>query len=854
MSHAFHRYLCRQLGERLLERRVVIFYDPRREFEPFFDELEEAGPGLGGLPRVLLDSQPDPTAHLARFDGTFFGLRAAVEPIAELDQPEFLIVYLPGVTRDRKGSVLMELEKGGTCYEPQLKRLARNVLRQFYTDGAIDELLASEKVTYPDIAGFLDQSERTGGQASLLRTIFGGAPSEVLLAQWLADPAQDTTIAEKGAAPELLKLVEARLGLALDEDSTVEAAREKTLRYVLAGEFRADLTCDPPASLGMIPQPSTKEQLDRARDVAARLRTSHPDAYESLADQVESKLGLRSAGIDPAHLGAIDTFRFEEQALLKHAGTLIAKKAYAEALAVIAERSRSFWVDRNVGRRAQWEACRLMAELGQAIEQVRPEVAQLASKAGGDAARWIEAYARPEGWHRVDLLQRRLEAWIAKMDDDPETEQALGVVRRHHEDLLKKMAKGFSQAFVEAGWTARGVLHQTRIYPEVVETMGGRVAYFFVDAMRYEMGVELAQQLQQSKDVTVRPAIAALPSITPMGMAALLPGASSSYSVVEHKGRLAARIGDAIMPSLTERMKYLRAVRPDAKDIDLGELLQRSAKSLKRTLENVPLLIVRSQSIDGLGEMDGGLLARHVMDTVIGNIARAVRRLVKLGFEAFVVTADHGHQFSVRKGEDMLMDKPGGKTVDQHRRCWAGHGGQVSSACLRVTGAELGYDTDLEFIFPRGLAVFRAGGDLAFHHGGISLQEIVVPVVTLRAPSAEAPAETAIVARLAGVPDAITNRTFGVRVHVAADLFSTEPVALRVVLVSGGEEVGQTGMAMGGELDREAGILRIEPGNEASVGLMLTRDDCKTVRVVVQDPATDAVLDESKELPVKLGI
>ena len=33
--HAFHRYLCRRLGEQLLERRVVVFYDPRREFEAF---------------------------------------------------------------------------------------------------------------------------------------------------------------------------------------------------------------------------------------------------------------------------------------------------------------------------------------------------------------------------------------------------------------------------------------------------------------------------------------------------------------------------------------------------------------------------------------------------------------------------------------------------------------------------------------------------------------------------------------------------------------------------------------------------------------------------------------------------
>ena len=31
----------------------------------------------------------------------------------------------------------MELEKAGECYEPQLKRQARNVLRERYTDGVI---------------------------------------------------------------------------------------------------------------------------------------------------------------------------------------------------------------------------------------------------------------------------------------------------------------------------------------------------------------------------------------------------------------------------------------------------------------------------------------------------------------------------------------------------------------------------------------------------------------------------------------------------------------------------------------------------------------------------------------------
>ena len=61
-------------------------------------------------------------------------------------------------------------------------------------------------------------------------------------------------------------------------------------------------------------------------------------------------------------------------------------------------------------------------------------------------------------------------------------------------------------------------------------------------------------------------------------------------------------------------------------------------------------------------------------------------------------------------------------------------------------------------------------------------------------------------------------------------------------------------MAVGADLDRTSGVLHVNPGDEANVGMMLTREDCTSVRVVVLDPATDAVLDQSDEIPVKLGI
>lgn len=66
-----------------------------------------------------------------------------------------------------------------------------------------------------------------------------------------------------------------------------------------------------------------------------------------------------------------------------------------------------------------------MAELGSLGMAVRAAV----GKAGGDANAWIGAYAAKDGWFRLDQAQRRLEAWVANLDDEPE-EHPLGVVLR----------------------------------------------------------------------------------------------------------------------------------------------------------------------------------------------------------------------------------------------------------------------------------------------------------------------------------------------------------------------------------------------------------------------------------------
>lgn len=723
--HPLHDYIAKQLAEKLKSKKLVVWYDARGEFAPFVGEVRGGARTSNSAVPVTVAGI---TTQLAEYDGSFFELRAIVEPLVSGDAPEHVVIYVPGCERDRRGSVLMELEKAGECYEPQLKRLARNVLRQRYTDGVIDEMLAPEKVTYEDLARASSDTS-SAEPPSILKSIFHDASgNDGLLAAWLASDGRDADIESKEAARELTKLVRSRLGLELTEDAGLSKLRSITLRYVLAGEFRSDLRCPPPASLDAVPAPKTKEEEAAVRELAKRLRSTFASAYPTMADRVEAELGLRNATIAGGALGAIDTFRFEERALLAHCGELIAAQRFDEALALVGEREHCFWLDRDVGRKAQWEACRRMAELGSVAMSVRAAV----TKAGGDPNAWVDSYTARDGWYRVDQAQRRLEAWVANLDDEPE-ERPLGVVRRAYEDACHVMADGFTKALLKANWMVSASMHQTRIYGEVVSERPKPVAYFLIDAMRFEMGVELSERLPKTAEASVRHAVGALPSITPIGMAALQPGASASFSVVEQGGKLGARIEDAFLPDLAARKKFAAARVPKLVDVSLDELLSLQPSKLAKKIEGAQVVVVRSQEIDHAGETGFTFQARQVMDTVIDNLARAIRKLAGAGVEHSVVSADHGHLFFASdRDESMRTDSPGGDQVELHRRCWIGRGGATPPGCVRVAASALGYASDLEFVFPTGCGVFRAGGDLAFHHGGPSLQELIIPVLTVR--------------------------------------------------------------------------------------------------------------------------
>ena len=343
--HPLHDYIASQISERLKDRGVVVMYDKREELRPFFIELAGSAYVDGTLIPITIGKQ---NAKLYVFDGSFLKARFTVEEITNGDQPEQLVIYIPSLDRDTKGSLLMELEKAGTFYsQPALKQFARLVLRKRYTDVAIDDMLKSDNLTYADLAR-MAQDEAAAEGASLLKGVFGNSDTTAILTTWIADAEHDGDLEAKGALGELRSVVLARLGLTIPDDATNVRMRSITARYVLANEFRSDLgengQLKGPAAAASRTLLRLRRRISKRRFGKSRSGSANvtPPPMQTLADGIESELGLSTESVVGSELGAIDTFRFEEMAVAATCFDLIAAEKFAEARTLIGSRDKQF--------------------------------------------------------------------------------------------------------------------------------------------------------------------------------------------------------------------------------------------------------------------------------------------------------------------------------------------------------------------------------------------------------------------------------------------------------------------------------------------------------------------------------
>jgi hypothetical protein len=170
-----------------------------------------------------------------------------------------------------------------------------------------------------------------------------------------------------------------------------------------------------------------------------------------------------------------------------------------------------------------------------------------------------------------------------------------------------------------------------------------------------------------------------------------------------------------------------------------------------------------------------------------------VAKLLHAGIQRIVITADHGFLAVRQLGEDRRIDRVATGTGEPHRRAWIGRGGTASESTVKLPLAAFGISGDLDIITPRGLGVFSSGGGLQFFHGGLSPQELIVPVITATAEDDSPEPQYRIDLSVAG--GKITTGMVAVTISMTGDLFTRESrVRLQLVQVK-----KRVGVVVGGE-------------------------------------------------------
>ena len=712
-------YLRDRLTRLLRDHRVVVWYDPERAFTTFFETLE-------------LDS----ATKLLRGEG-YFRLREEAEQETSTFRhgeaaPRGLLVYVPESRLPAAENLLLPLERLGASVERTLREEASMALRNRVPQTQRDEWFSVEGLTLPQ----LDELARAGAEIGSLAIMFGEVTPAQVARQFLHDPSESTLAALEAArlvAP-LRGLLESEFGVRFSDN--IEDARELRgafARRILLNEFLDDLD-EVPDVLTTFQLPGRPAQLAQCRDLAAGLRDSQSlsDSYADWATAAEKIFGLATLEYDAEKLGRYSTFPFEERLALRHVHELASTGRWEEAKEWVAEqRQHSFWLRYDKERDGQWRVVRLAVDLWLAASEQLQRIPK-----GDGPESWIRAYCRDSaGCWRPDQLARKLAALRTIWFDQLELGETANMALARARELERRWAEQFTDAVAAKPEGLSEVALQLDVFDKRVApslARGRKVALVLADALRFEMAQELSQMLEDSGQVTLDPALATLPTLTKVGMAALVPGAGHGLDLVEQGQRVLPVVqgGDPLRNLADRWARYTAAYGDRVGRITLDDCIGATAQKLQNLVERSDLLLLLSQDLDEVGETDRVYRAADLMSRILDNLHRCIRRLSNAGVQEFVVVADHGFLLRDDITDAMKLDKPGGELVEEHRRCTLGRHLARGDHHVVLKSTDLGLGGDLELAFPRGVNVFKvSGGSLAYLHGGLSIQECLVPVL-----------------------------------------------------------------------------------------------------------------------------
>ncbi len=644
-------------------------------------------------------------------------------------------------------------------------------------------------------------------------------------------------------AAEVRALCQSALGLKfLIRSDSWSALADELWRYLLFSEFIFDLPVDLPELLENVPHAPAEARL-LVEDICDRLRNDRRTQalYIGRAEGIEQELNLPEACRSIEDLGVRDTFPFEERTFFSQAVDALQRDNVDKLRQVLHRHTQSVWVGRGENQ-VQWALLQAAAGLEQACDDAERQLSE--------HSRSLEALVDfyTSSLREVDRLQREFEQAAGdSLGFEGEAEGVIRQARLTYRKLVDKLQGSYIRHLEKSGWPMLGRLANTDVFdkvlaPKLVES-GRRVAMFLIDAIRYELGVELAKQLNDEGQVEVQGACAQLPTITAVGMASLLPNAGQSLRLRHKEDKLIVELAGQPLTNVTQRMEVLRKRYGQRfAEVDLAKFVREKPK-LDNTVE---LLILRSNEMDNDFE-NNPEAAPGLISHSFQRIRSALHKLAEMGFHEAIIVTDHGFFLNTAIEAGDVCAKPAGNWVNVHERMLLGDG--AGDAANLVTPCEaLGMVGDFtQAALPRAMVAYRAG--LVYFHGSASLQEALVPVISvrIRAPEKKVEAQLSVLLNYKRGAKKITTRLPVIEVSLAgqSSMFPGEQSVYFILEAHDpkGKVVGEA--RLGGPVNPATRVIHLGPGEPLKIAIKMDMEFEGKFFVKALDPNTLAALGPS---------
>jgi uncharacterized protein (TIGR02687 family) len=281
-----------------------------------------------------------------------------------------------------------------------------------------------------------------------------------------------------------------------------------------------------------------------------------------------------------------------------------------------------------------------------------------------------------------------------------------------------------------------GITQQSDFYKSLVAPIvasGSRVYVIISDALRYEVGAQLSEELvRDTKGSSKITAIqATFPSATKYGMAALLP-----HTELKLTADMRVLCDGLSTDGTAAREHILKKEHIGNVAISYKEIRDMKKADRRELVSGAQVVYIYHNTIDALG--DKAVTEGQVFngcEEAISEIKNLVRVLVNdLSATNIIIAADHGFLYSYKpleESEKASQSLADGNIYELDRRYMISDANADSEYLLKLP-LDI-WNTDLIGLAPKAsIRMKKQGGGANYVHGGITLQECVVPVIEFK--------------------------------------------------------------------------------------------------------------------------